>query len=343
MEQTARFLAARVEELEAENSRLKTQANQLRDLPLFDVAWHLGLNLDSKSPNRWKGHGHTINIDGSSFYDFETSRGGGGAIDLVMHVRQSSFKSAVAWLSERYGTEEMLRAATHHARERALQIATEVPAPRFEPPQPDESRWQAVEHYLVNKRKLPSNLIQALHEAGLIYADCFSNAVFVMQTREREIIGAFKRGSKGGTNNRFMGYAKDTLRDKGWFFFQLGGEDGESAQRVVILKSPIDAISYAALNLPEKRTLYLVADSVRQLPPLDYLTDKEVVVAYDLNGDEKAREIKQHVPHALRQRPQGEDWNEDLRELKLLKFTQAVREYKPQQQPQPYKPQIELE
>jgi hypothetical protein len=55
----------------------------------------------------------------------------------------------------------------------------------------------------------------------------------------------------------------------------------------------------------------LVADSVRQLP-LDYLNDKEVVVAYDRGGDEKAKQIKQIIAHAQRQRPKGEDWNADL-------------------------------
>ena len=30
-------------------------------------------------------------------------KGGGGAIDLVMHVLECDFKQAVAWLSERFG------------------------------------------------------------------------------------------------------------------------------------------------------------------------------------------------------------------------------------------------
>jgi hypothetical protein len=181
---------------------------------------------------------------------------------------------------------------------------------------------------------------------GTIYADENQNAVFLMRTKEREIKGAFLRGTAGGEDNQFKGYADDTLRDKSWFVFQMGrsGSDSDPVERVAVLKSPIDALSFAVLDpeKEEKRTLYLVASCGSQLP-LDYLKDKEVVVAYSRSGDEKAREIKQLIPHAKRQRPQGEDWNEDLRELKLLKFVQADREYKPQQQPQPYKPQIELE
>jgi hypothetical protein len=42
-------------------------------------------------------------------------KGGGGAIDLVMHVNQSDFKSAVAWLDDRFGEEAVQIAASHHA------------------------------------------------------------------------------------------------------------------------------------------------------------------------------------------------------------------------------------
>jgi len=87
------------QELEKENQQLRQLADQLRDLPLKDIAWHLGLTQDTKGSGRWKGNGHIINIDGSKFYDFSPSsqKGGGGAIDLVMHVYDYNFKEAVAW------------------------------------------------------------------------------------------------------------------------------------------------------------------------------------------------------------------------------------------------------
>jgi hypothetical protein len=97
----------------------------------------------------------------------------------------------------------------------------------------------------------------------------------------------------------------------------VGEGDGDSIERIVITQSPIDAISYAALHNLTKRTLYLAASGVRQLPPLDYLSDKEVVVAYSRGGDDLARKIKQLIPHAKRHRPRGEDWNADLQELYL--------------------------
>jgi hypothetical protein len=98
---------------------LKTQ--QLRDLPLVDVAWELGLNCDRTHQSRWKGHGHIINIDGPEFYDFapDQQKGSGGAIDLVMHVNNCNFRQAVVWLHERFGEAGVERAAIAHVKNRA--------------------------------------------------------------------------------------------------------------------------------------------------------------------------------------------------------------------------------
>ncbi len=100
---------------------LESQTNQLRDLPLEDVAWELGLH---NSQGKWKGHGHIINIDGPKFYDFapDQQKGSGGAIDLVMHVNQCNFRQAVVWLDERFGEAGVERAAIAKAKTVAAEI-----------------------------------------------------------------------------------------------------------------------------------------------------------------------------------------------------------------------------
>jgi hypothetical protein len=94
---------------------LESQTNQLRDLPLEDVAFSLALHHNL---GKWKGHGHIINIDGSKFYDFspEQQKGGSGAIDLVMHVNQCNFRQAVVWLHERFGESGAIGAAIAFAK-----------------------------------------------------------------------------------------------------------------------------------------------------------------------------------------------------------------------------------
>jgi hypothetical protein len=173
-------LENRVAELEEENFYWKLQTDQLRDLPLEDVAWHLGLDKADKGENRWKGLGQVINITDSKWYDFTESKGGGGAIDLVMHVNSCNFWSSVAWLYDHFEDEGMLRATRAYIQTIATKIVAEEPAPQFVRPLEDESKWQAVQNYLIKARGLPENFIDALHIKGWLYADDQQNAVFVM-------------------------------------------------------------------------------------------------------------------------------------------------------------------
>lgn len=86
------------------------------------MAWQLGLDRDGNQANRWKGHGYIINIDGAKFYDFATlaQKGGGGAIDLVMHVNDCDFKKAIAWLHDRFGESGVMRAAIARTKEEVI-------------------------------------------------------------------------------------------------------------------------------------------------------------------------------------------------------------------------------
>jgi septum formation inhibitor MinC len=320
-------LEQRVQELEAENFKWLKQASKLRDLPLEDVAWKLGFDRADTGENRWKGQGRVINITDAKWYDFTEEKGGGGAIDLVMHVNECNFRSSVAWLYDRFGEEEMLKAARAYAEKQTLKIAQTESVPQFVPPPEDKNQWQVVRNYFTQERGLPDNLVQTLHSSGVIYADKNQNAIFIMRSSEGLPSGAFLRGTRGGKDNEFMGYAFNTKRNASWFYFIQGGND--QVQRVAIAKSPIDALSLAVLDKPTETTLYLVADSARNLP-LEFLKDKDVIVAYDGDsaGDEKAREIKQLLPQATRIRPIAEDWNEQL----LKRLRQKEQESKQQRE-----------
>ncbi|BDA72483.1 plasmid recombination enzyme [Calothrix sp. PCC 7716] len=290
----------------------QAQANLLRDLPLEEVAYHLGLHLNNKG--NWEGYGHTIKINGAKFYDYSGAQyGGGGAIDLAMHLLQCNFRQAVAWLHDIFGESEMLRAVTHHARMTAQEISIEE-APQFVPPLPDNSRWDAVKDYLVATRKLPTNLIDNLHTAGLIYSDPKQNAVFVMRSWDGEVTGAFLRGTYG-YNNTFYGLAKNSKRNKGWFHFTAGGQGEEKITRAVLALSPIEALSVAVLDqeLSEK-TIYIAVDSPRCMP-VEFLSYfKNVVAAYDndTTGEEIAGAVKKILPQTTRLKPSCSDWNQQL-------------------------------
>jgi len=306
----------RIQQLSTENQQLRLQLDQLRDLPLEDVAWHLGLT--KTKDGKWKGGGHIINIDEPKWYDFApgAQKGGGGAIDLVMYVQGCNFLHALAWLSDRFGSGGMLKAVTHHAREQAQQIAQSEPAPQFTPPAADESQWLAVQQYLTQKRGLPENMVQALHSRRFVYADNQQNAIFGMRSLTGETTGAFKRGTRG-SDNTFMGYALGTKRADGWFYVKLGGKPDDDITRVVITKSPIDALSLATIEgMPQQKTMYLVASCAKSLPVEYLLSIPTVIAAYDNDdpGDELAQAIQEQLPKAQWMRPVAKDWNSELLE-----------------------------
>ncbi|WP_260446881.1 DUF3991 and TOPRIM domain-containing protein [Nostoc sp. 2RC] len=243
------------------------------------------------------------------------------AIDLVMHVQGCNFKEAIATLNDRFGESLMERAVTHHAKKQAIEIAQTEPTPQFVTPVEDETNWQAVHNYLTQKRGLPSKLVQHLHTSGLVYADSQQNAVFLMRGLNGETTGAFLRGTRG-EDNTFMGYATGTKRTEGWFYIRWGGQPSDEIQRVVLCKSPVDALSFAMLEAqtlgekPQQRTMYMAVDSSRSLPVEFLKTIPTLIAAYNRDdaGNEMAQAIKPLLPYTTRMRPKAADWNEELLE-----------------------------
>ena len=183
------------------------------------------------------------------------------------------------------------------------------------PPVPAQEKWQKVRQYLTRDRKLPSGLVDKLHEQGLIYADENQNAVFVRRSiNESRITGANLRGTVG-EDNKFKGLAKGSKRKDGWFYFERGEQSIDLVRRVVLVESPIDAMSLAVLEKTDsKKTLYLSADGAGGIPT-EYLKEVgEIVIAFDRDraGQEMTERVQSQLPKAMRKIPKAIDWNQDL-------------------------------
>ncbi len=291
-------------------------ANKVRDIPLEQVAYELGLEPDPLDKHKWQHKNHIINITGSKFYDWQHLKGGGGAIDLVMHVNGCDFKQAVAWLNDRLGESVTLEAVTYKTREI---IQTEQPHP-FISPTPNADKWQPVKTYLTRERRLPSSLVDSLHQQGLVYADDKQNAVFIRCDLEQQTIsGASLRGT-AGADNTFKGLALGSKRSNGWFHFQKGGQLSDPITRAVLVESPIDAMSFAVLDRTDSRkTIYLSTDGAGQVPLefLRTLPTSSVVVAYDndTSGKSMAQRVMEQLPNCVRKLPKATDWNEELKNM----------------------------
>ncbi len=344
-EQRARASEKERQRLEEIVRSLELKTQQLRDLDLDDVAWELGLNYERE---RWRGHGHIINIDGSKFYDFapDQQKGSGGAIDLVMHVNQCNLRQAVVWLHERFGEAGAERAAIAKTRQVAAEIIQLEPRTPFKPPVEEKSKWSSVSNYLTQKRGIPENFVELLHKRGLVYADDQQNAVFVMRNLGLypQAIGAFLRGTRG-ENNTFKGYEKGTVRRDSWFHFRLGGQPTEPVEKVVLLKSPIDAVSFAMLeyqrlgDVPPNRTLYMAVDNPKSLPveQLQNIPNLQVAFDPDDEGNAAARVVKELLPQSKRLKCKADDWNQQL-----IDYGRQLREQQQQQRQQEQDDELSL-
>jgi len=326
-------LQQRVREVERERDTLqrdyKTLVAQARQLDLRDTIQTLGGAQDRYDTHKWRVNDEHISINGERFYNHDQQKGGGGSIDLVMHVSGYSFKQAVAYLNHEAGPELAVAAAANHgARERTAQAEEIVErgerAP-FMQPQADEDRWPQVRAYLVEQRGIPRGMVDELHERGTIYADGRSNAVFLRTDAEGQAVGASLRGTAPGSE--FQGLAYGTRRDEGHFSFTIGASERYSAPQYHITESPIDALSRAALiqRAGERGAfVFLSNDGHGELPKrqIDEGLARQALVHCgfdnDAGGNKLWQQVKEAYPRAeaiVRERPPAgaKDWNDALR------------------------------
>ena len=80
----------------------RARADRLRALPLPVVLEQLGATPDAHDPAKWRTPQGILSVTGPKFMNWNQGWGGGGAIDLVMHVRQVGFGQALEWLERRF-------------------------------------------------------------------------------------------------------------------------------------------------------------------------------------------------------------------------------------------------
>jgi hypothetical protein len=212
----------------------RARADRLRGLPLSAILSALEATPDPHDPAKWHTTRGVLSVSGAKFMNWSQSVGGGGAIDLVMHVRQVGFGQALEWLELHFGTAApWLPPATLQARSLSLPPAV-------------ADNWPRVRRYLVQERKLPATLLASLAQSGTVYADARANAVFLLLDNAGHPVGAELRGTMG---TDWRGMAPGSRKDRGFFSLPAAIADG-----IVLCESAIDAISCHALH-PDYRCL----------------------------------------------------------------------------------------
>jgi len=331
-------LQQRTRELERENATLtrdyKAIVAQVRQIDVRDTMRQLGGEQDRYDKAKWRIDGEHISINGEKFYNHDRQAGGGGPIDLVMHVTGYDFKGAVTYLSREAGAELAVAAAAQHgARERTAQaeeiVARNEPLP-FRQPEADERRWPQVRAYLTDQRAIPHGIVNELHVEGKVYAATHTdrsgrehvNAVFLTHDAEGRAVGASLRGV--GAGSTFKGLSRDSDKEAGYFSHTTGeGQPGQN-RVLVVAESPLDGLSAAALLYPDYRTTVAATDGAGPLPTraIEEALARGWVVSCafdnDQAGDKRWQEVRELYPSAgaiVRDVPPapGKDWNDALR------------------------------
>jgi len=268
---------------------------RLRNIPLSAVLLAAGAQQDSYDKARWHTSRGAISVTGVKFFNWNCSVGGGGAIDLVIHLYGLDFKGALGWLSR------------HFPEGNAGPALCTRPQSHLQLPPSEAGRLPQVKHYLSIERKINPAVIDYLIQCGDLYADRHSNAVFLMRATERVPIGAELRGTGP---SRWRGMAGGSRKDRGYFSIRNVHIDG-----VILCESAIDAISCFMIN-PNH---YCISTAGARPSPawLELLVSHypKLYCGFDADptGDDMAEAMTRAHPSIKRLRPQAKDWNQMLR------------------------------
>lgn len=278
--------------MNTDESRART--DRLRAIPLHAVLRAVGAQPDPHDKAKWHTAQGLLSVNGTKFINWHQGRGGGGAIDLAMHLRASDFRSALAWLDQRFASPSSLSAPPP------------LPAHRLVLPPPDPTHLPRVRCYLLVDRRLPAPLLEPLFHAGHLYADARANAVFLLLGKEHRPVGAELRGT---SRLCWRGLVGGSRKDLGYF-----AAGPPFSRDLILCESAIDAISCAALHPGH---LCLSTSGARPnpawLPPL-LAQGARVACGFDADptGDHMAAAMIALHPSILRLRPPLHDWNDVL-------------------------------
>jgi hypothetical protein len=284
----------------------RRRADRARAVPLEAVLLARGAARDRHDRSKWHTEHGPLTITGAKFFNWSCHRGGGGAIDLVMHLAAVDYRAAVDWLEQHMAlgpaaAERSLTATSGHASSLAG---------RYRPlrlPLPSDPQRSRLLRYLTERRHLASALLEPLLESGRLYADQRGNAVFLLVAgKAHRPVGAELRGTGPRV---WRGMAPGTRKDLGYFW--AGARD---AKEIVLCESAIDAISCFQLH-PDR--VCISTSGVRANPPwLCGLIARgyHLHCGFDTDppGDEAARRMMTLHPTVRRLRPPAHDWNDVL-------------------------------
>jgi len=272
----------------------RERAQRLRAVPLTAVLRLSGAQPDRYDPRKWHTGRGVLTVTGTQFMNWNRGQGGGGAIDLVMHLHELGFGPALEWLESHWGAAAIL-------------ASSPSPRPSLLLPPSSPQNLEPVCRYLIEERHLPAALLKPLIDSGNLYADARANAAFVLRGKLGEPVGAELRGT---TAAAWRGMAPGSRKDLGCFAIPAA-----PWPTTVLCESAIDAISCHALHLQ-----YRCLSTAGARPNPGWLSElvgqaHQLYCGFDRDdtGEAMAQSMMRLYPTMQRLRPSSKDWNEVLR------------------------------
>ena len=271
----------------------RQRAQKLRAVPLVSVLQLCGAQPDPYDPRKWHTSQGVLTVTGAKFMNLNCGRGGGGAIDLIIHRHEIGFGQALEWLENHFGAAAI------------LPVAPPSRSPLLLPP-PCPEQLERVRRYLMGDRQLPPALLEPLIQSGSLYADTRANAVFVLRGKLGQPVGAELRGTSACA---WKGMAPGSRKDHGFFAVPV------TAEITVLCESAIDAISCHAVH-PQYRCLSTAGTRPNPAWLAELVSqDHQLYCGFDRDetGEAMARSMIALYPSIQRLRPPRKDWNDVLR------------------------------
>lgn len=287
----------------------RRQANAVRSIPLETVLTHWGAERDRRDRAQWCTKRGSLSVTGAKFFNWQKNEGGGGAIDLVIHLGEMDVRAAVQWLQQHLGSAPVAASSSSPASLQASSSCHDTQAKphglRLPVPNPGKLEW--VRRHLTEQRCLATDILKPLIDARTVYADQRGNAVFLMVAgKANRPIGAELRG----TGKRlWRGLAPGTRKDEGYFWVGAAGP-----RKIVLCESAIDAISCFQLH---SACICISTAGVRPDPPWLHplmACGYHIDCGFDDDdpGNTAAAAMIALHPTVKRLRPPAHDWNDAL-------------------------------
>ena len=279
---------------------IKNKADKVRNIELCALLRHFGCTRDLRDKNKWHTSQGVLSVNGHKFMNWTMGTGGGGAIDLAMHLQRLDFKNAVIWLYDNFSF-SLISSFSPCKSSSVKQI--------LKLPEKNDKKLPRIKRYLVIKRCLSEKLVTGLINSEKLYADIRGNAVFLLLGKKKRIVGAELRGT---SNKKWRGMAPGSRKNLGCFYII-----GRNLKEMILCESAIDAASCAVLY-PEYTAISTSGATADQAWLQNFITKGcKIFCGFDadITGDAMANKmIKRH--HCItRLRPPKHDWNDVLQSL----------------------------